>query len=82
MQIIHVCSMSLTSRRAIRYGIIGCLAALAASVVYAIARLYVFGLRADLSILLVNVVLFAAIAVVLIYLSKKQQDIEEEFFRD
>jgi hypothetical protein len=37
----------------------------------------------DSSILLVNVVGFAAIAGVLIYLTKKEKDLEEEeFFRD
>jgi hypothetical protein len=36
-----------------------------------------------LSILLVNVIGFAAIAAVLIYLTKKDKDLEEEkFFRD
>ena len=38
--------------------------------------------RADLSILLLNVVLFAAIAGVLIYLSKKERDLEKQMFRD
>ena len=39
--------------------------------------------RADLSILILNVVFFAAIAGLLIYLSKKEKDLEEEeMFRD
>jgi hypothetical protein len=51
--------------------------------VYAIVRLYVLWHRVDLSILVVNVVGFAAIAGLLIYLTKKDKDLEEEeFFRD
>ena len=50
---------------------------------YAFARLYVFSQRADLSILVLNVVLFAAIAGFLIFLSKRERDMEEEeLFRD
>jgi len=71
------------NRRTIRYAIFGCIAALAATVVYAIVRLYVLSQRVDASILFTNVVLFAAIAGVLIYLTKKEKDIEEEeLFRD
>ena len=71
------------NRRTIRYGIAGCLVALAAAIMYAIVRLYVLWHRVDLSILVVNVVGFAAIAGLLIYLTKKDKDLEEEeFFRD
>ena len=71
------------NRRTIRYGIAGCIAALAAAVIYAIVRLFVMAQRVDASILIVNVVVFAGIAGVLIYLTKKERDIEEEeFFRD
>ena len=71
------------NRRTIRYGIIGCIVALAAAVVYAIVRLFVLAQRVDASILAVNVILFAGIAGVLIYLTKKDRDIEEEeLFRD
>lgn len=71
------------NRRTIRYGIAGCIVALAAAIIYAIVRLYVLWQRMDLSILLVNVIGFAAIAGVLIYLTKKDKDLEqEEFFRD
>jgi hypothetical protein len=71
------------NRRTIRYGIAGCLVALAVAIVYAIVRLYVLWHRVDLSILVVNVVGFAAIAGLLIYLTKKDKDLEEEeFFRD
>ena len=70
-------------RGTIRYGIAGCIVALAAAVIYAIVRLYILSQRVDSSILLVNVVVFAAIAVVLIYLTKKDKDLEEEkLFRD
>ena len=60
-----------------------CIVALATSIIYAIVRLYVLGQRMDSSILLVNVIGFAAIAGVLIYLTKKDKDLEEEeLFRD
>lgn len=61
------------NRRTIRYGIASCIVALAAAIIYAIVRLYVLGQRIDLSILLVNVIGFAAIAGVLIYLTKKYE---------
>jgi inner membrane protein involved in colicin E2 resistance len=71
------------NRRTIRYGIAGCIAALAAAIIYAVVRLYVLWQRMDSSILLVNVIGFAAIAGVLIYLTKKEKDLEEEeLFRD
>jgi inner membrane protein involved in colicin E2 resistance len=71
------------NRRTIRYGIAGCIVALAAAVIYAMVRLYVLSQRIDSSILLVNVIGFAAIAGVLIYLTKKNKDLEEEaLFRD
>ena len=70
-------------RSTIRYGIAGCIVALAAAVIYAIVRLYILSQRVDSSILLVNVIGFAAIAIVLIYLTKKDKDLEEEkLFRD
>jgi hypothetical protein len=60
-----------------------CIAGLAAIAIYAFTRLYVMSQRADLSILLLNVVLFTAIASVLIYLAKKERDLDqEEMFRD
>jgi hypothetical protein len=78
-----VCSNILVNRLTIRYGIAGCIAALAATIIYAIVRLYVLWQRMDSSILLVNVIGFAAIAGVLIYLTKKDKDLEEEeLFRD
>ena len=61
------------NRRTIRYGIAGCIVALAAAIIYAIVRLYMLGHRVDSSILLVNVIGFAAIAGVLIYLTKKYE---------
>ncbi len=70
-------------RQTIRYAIAGCIIALAAAAIYAVVRLYVLWQRVDLSILLVNVIGFAAITGVLIYLTKKDKDLqEEEFFRD
>jgi hypothetical protein len=59
------------NRRTIRYGIAWCIVALAVAVMYAIVRLYTLWHRVDLSIMLVNVIAFAAIAGVLIYLTKK-----------
>ena len=74
---------SIVKRRTIRYGIAGCIIALVAATIYAMVRLYVFSQRVDSSILLVNVIGFAAITGVLIYLTKKEKDVEEEeFFRD
>jgi phosphate starvation-inducible membrane PsiE len=70
-------------RKTIRLAKALCIAALAAIAIYAFTRLYVMSQRADLSILLLNVVVFAVIAGVLIYLSKKEKDLEEEeMFRD
>lgn len=71
------------NRRTIQYGIACCIIALAAAVMYAIVRLYVLWHQVDLSILLVNAIGFAAIGSVLIYLTKKGKDLEEEeLFRD
>jgi fluoride ion exporter CrcB/FEX len=71
------------NRRTIRYGIAGCIVALAAAIIYAVVRLYVLAHRADLSILLVNVIGFVVIGGLLIYLTKKDKDLEEEeLFRD
>jgi hypothetical protein len=56
---------------------------MAASAGYAFVRLFLLGQRADISILLVNVVLFTAIAGVLIYVLKKERDLQQEkLFRD
>ena len=78
-----LCFNRTVNRRTIRYGIACCIIALAAAVMYAIVGLYVLWHRVDLSILLVNVIGFTAIAAVLIYLTKKGRDLEEEeLFRD
>lgn len=71
------------NRQTIRYAITGCIVALAAAVVYAMVRLFVMAQRVDASILVVNVIAFAGIAGLLIYLTKKDKDLEEEeLFRD
>lgn len=71
------------NRHTIRYAIVGCIVALAAAVVYAMVRLFVLAQRVDVSILVVNVIAFAGIAGLLIYLTKKDRDLEEEeLFRD
>jgi hypothetical protein len=70
-------------RRTLQYGVAGCIIALVAATIYVIVRLYVFSQRVDSSILLVNVIGFAVISCVLIYLTKKDKDLEEEeLFRD
>jgi hypothetical protein len=69
--------------RTILYAKIICIAAMAVSAGYAFVRLFVLSQRADISILLVNVVLFTAIAGVLIYVLKKERDLQQErLFRD
>ncbi|MDQ3852065.1 MAG: hypothetical protein M3299_04450 [Thermoproteota archaeon] len=79
----EVYSDTIVNRRTIRYGIVVCIMALAAVVIYAIVRLYILWQRVDSSILLVNVIGFAAIAGILIYLTKKDKDLEEEeLFKD
>ena len=71
------------SRRRIQHGIAGCIIALGVAVTYAIVRLYVFSQRIDWSIMVVNVIVFGAISVVLLYLLKKDNDLkEEDLFRD
>lgn len=71
------------NKRTIRYSIVGCLATLVASILYAIIKLYILGQRSDPSILFVNVILFTVIAGILIYLTKKERDTdEEELFKD
>jgi hypothetical protein len=71
------------NRRTIRYAISGCIVALVAAIVYAVVRLFVLAQRVDASILVVNVIVFAGVAGLLIYLTKKDRDLEEEeLFRD
>ena len=67
----------------IRYGIAGAIAAMIGAIAYAFVRLYVMNVRVDLSILLVNIVVFSASAGVLVYLLWKEGQLEEEeLFRD
>lgn len=71
------------NRRTIRYGIAGAIAAMVGAIAYAFVRLYVMNIRADLSILIVNIVVFSASAAVLVYLLWKERELEEEeMFRD
>ena len=71
------------NKRTLRVAKALCIAGLGVITAYAFTRLYVMGQRADMSILILNVVAFAGIAGVLIYISKKERDIEEEgMFRD
>ncbi len=70
-------------RGTIRYPIGVCVATLAAAVIYAIVKLFFLAQRVDASILVVNVIAFAVIAGFLMYLMKKDRDLEkEELFKD
>ncbi len=70
-------------RKTIRYGITGAIAAMVGAIVYAFVRLYVLNVRVDLSIFLVNIIIFSASAAVLVYLLWKEHQLEEEeMFRD
>jgi drug/metabolite transporter (DMT)-like permease len=69
------------NRQTIRYAMLGCIAALAAAVIYAMVRLFVLSQRVDASIFVINVVVFAGIAGFMIYLTKKERDLDKkEFF--
>jgi hypothetical protein len=68
----------ISNPRRIKIAIILCIVILFASVVYASVKLYVLRQRIDLSIVIINVFIFAIIAGIIIYLSKKQRDIEED----
>ena len=71
------------NRRTIRHAMASCVVALAAALIYAVVRLFVLAQRVDASILVVNVIVFAGIAGLLMYLTKKDRDLEEEeLFRD
>jgi hypothetical protein len=62
---------------------VACIAVMVSAIAYAFIRLYVMNLRVDLSIFLVNVVIFSAGAIFLIYLVWKDRQLEEEeLFRD
>jgi hypothetical protein len=70
-------------RKTIRYGIAGAIAIMAGAIGYAFLRLYVLNVRVDLSVILVNVVVFSASGAVLVYLLWKDRQLEEEdMFRD
>lgn len=66
------------NRRIVQYGLAGCIIALAVAAIYAIVRLYILWQRVGSSILPVNVIGFAANPGVLIHLTKKEMDLEEE----
>jgi len=68
------------NRRTIRYAMAGCIAALAAAVIYAMVRLFVLSQRVDASIFVINVVVFAGIAGFMIYLTKKERELDEKEF--
>ncbi|WP_415282286.1 hypothetical protein [Candidatus Nitrososphaera sp. FF02] len=69
-------------KRSVRYGVYACLAVMAGAILYAFVRLYGLNQRIDVDIV-VNVVVFTACAVALLYLSWKERGMEqEELFRD
>jgi hypothetical protein len=71
------------NRRTTRYAMACCIVALSAAVIYAMVKLFVLAQRVDASILFVNVIAFVGIAGFLMYLAKKDKDLEEEeLFRD
>ncbi|HVX01681.1 MAG TPA: hypothetical protein VHA09_00850 [Nitrososphaera sp.] len=70
-------------RLQVRNGIYACLAAMVGAVVYAFVRFYGLNQRVGVDIIIVNVVVFTLSAGIMVYLSWKERDIEqEEMFRD
>ncbi|AIF84459.1 hypothetical protein NTE_02409 [Candidatus Nitrososphaera evergladensis SR1] len=70
-------------RQQLRYGIYSCMAAMVGAVGYAFVRLYGLNQRVGFDIIIVNVVVFTISAGIMVYLSWKERDIEqEEMFRD
>ena len=64
-------------KKHIDHALVGCLFVLVVSVVYAIMKLYIFFQRIDMSLIISNVVLFAVVSGVILFLLKKRSDIEE-----
>ena len=64
-------------KKAINYAIAGCLIILISSVLYAILKLYIFYQRIDLSVIIINAVVFLVIAALMLFLLKKRSDIDE-----
>ena len=65
-------------KKHIDHALVGCLFVLVVSVVYAIIKLYIFFQRIDMSIIISNIVLFAAVAGVILFLLKMRRDVEED----
>lgn len=77
------CKIHAMNKKTIRVAILSCIAAMISAIAYAFIRLYVMNQRVDLSILIVNVVVFTISGILMIYLSRKEREIEEEeLFRD
>lgn len=57
---------------------VGCVVVLSAAVVYAMIKLFVLSQRVDASILVINVVAFAGVSGFMIYLAKKDRDLQEK----
>jgi uncharacterized membrane protein (GlpM family) len=64
-------------KKAINYAIAGCLIILMSSVLYAILKLYIFYQRIDVSVIIINAVVFLVIAALVLFLLKKRSDIDE-----
>ena len=70
-------------RETIRYGIAASIVAMIGAVAYAFVRLYIMNIRVDMSIFLVNILIFSISAGVLVYLLRQERKLEEEErFRD
>ncbi|HLG37720.1 MAG TPA: hypothetical protein VI338_06260 [Nitrososphaera sp.] len=79
----QLCGYKIMNRRTIHYAMVGCIVALSAAVVYAMIKLFVLSQRVDASILVINVVAFAGLSGFMIYLAKKDRDLQEkDLFRD
>jgi hypothetical protein len=70
-------------RRTVKYGIAGAIATMVGAIAYAFVRLYIMNIRVDISIFVVNIVVFSASAAALVYFLWKDRQLEEdEMFRD
>ncbi|UVS70187.1 hypothetical protein [Nitrososphaera viennensis] len=73
----------MNKRQRLRYGIYACIAAMVGAVAYAFVRLYGLNQRVGIDIIIVNIVVFTISAGIMVYLSWKERDIEqEEMFKD
>jgi membrane protein DedA with SNARE-associated domain len=70
-------------KKYIDYSIVGCLLLLVILILYSVVKLYILFQRADMSIIISNVIVFAIVAAAILFLLKKRSDIEDrELLRD